>query len=208
MGDLLQNPGRREVLRQLALGAGGLLAVPFTGAAHPIQQHLHDAALVGVADANAQASPYAPEFLSPHQLDTLRILGDRIVPGSSKANSAEFVDQLLAVASGDEQREFLRAMGALEQLAMGHAGVPWKALSDQQQHDLLTRASTEKAGATDARSAAPAAARATIRDHFEHLKGWIVGAYYSSEIGMRELGWTGSMFFPEFPGCTHEGGHP
>ncbi len=42
----------------------------------------------------------------------------------------------------------------------------------------------------------------------EHLKGWIVGAYYSSEIGMRELGWIGNGFFPAFPGCDHAAGHP
>jgi len=47
----------------------------------------------------------------------------------------------------------------------------------------------------------------TLRDHFEHLKGWIVGAYYSSEIGMRELGWTGNVFYAGFPGCPHPGGH-
>jgi len=47
----------------------------------------------------------------------------------------------------------------------------------------------------------------TIRDHFENLKGWIVGAYYSSEPGMRELGWTDNMFFPALPGCDHSDGH-
>ena len=34
-----------------------------------------------------------------------------------------------------------------------------------------------------------------------------MGAYYSSEIGMRELGWTENRFFASFPGCTHPGGH-
>ena len=29
----------------------------------------------------------------------------------------------------------------------------------------------------------------------------------SSEPGMRELGWTGNVFYPELPGCTHPGGH-
>ena len=47
----------------------------------------------------------------------------------------------------------------------------------------------------------------TTRDRFDELKGWIAGAYYSSEIGMRELGWTGQVFFASFPGCEHPGGH-
>jgi hypothetical protein len=43
----------------------------------------------------------------------------------------------------------------------------------------------------------------TLRDHFDHLKGWIASAYYSSEIGLKELGYTGQMFFQAFPDCTH-----
>lgn len=30
---------------------------------------------------------------------------------------------------------------------------------------------------------------------------------YSSEIGMREPGWTDNPFHAEFPGCTHPDGH-
>ena len=49
--------------------------------------------------------------------------------------------------------------------------------------------------------------RVTLRDHFDNLKGWISGAYYSSEVGMRELGWTGQVMFESFPGCEHPDGH-
>jgi hypothetical protein len=85
--------------------------------------------------------------------------------------------------------------------------VSWKQLSEPQQNELLTIASTEKSG-TPAEPRGPStAAHVTIRDHFENLKGWIVGAYYSSEIGMRELGWTGNVFFAAFPGCEHPEGH-
>jgi len=44
-------------------------------------------------------------------------------------------------------------------------------------------------------------------EHFEDLKGWAVGAYYSSEIGMRELGWTPDRVFSTFPTCTHAESH-
>jgi hypothetical protein len=43
--------------------------------------------------------------------------------------------------------------------------------------------------------------------HFQNLKDWIAGAYYSSEPGMRELGWDGNMIHQELPRCTHPGGH-
>ena len=39
------------------------------------------------------------------------------------------------------------------------------------------------------------------------LKSWIAGAHYSSEAGMKELGFTGNMFFQSFPACTHAEDH-
>ena len=74
---------------------------------------------------------------------------------------------------------------------------PWKRLTPAEQDELLTDASTTKAGAADA----------TIRNYFDDLRGWITGAYYSSEIGMRELGWKGQATFDALPGCEHPAGH-
>jgi Gluconate 2-dehydrogenase subunit 3 len=199
--------GRRRVIQQLAAGAGGLITFPLLASAHPVLQHLRDQSAVGLADGRAAAPDYVPEFLDPHQFATVRSLAERIIPGSTRANSAPFIDQLLTVARPDDQRQFLQALGGFEQLAIGHARVPWTDLSEPQQNDLLTLASTEKSGIPQNTGGPPQPARVTIRDHFDHLKGWVVGAYYSSEIGMRELGWTGGMAFPELPGCEHPDGH-
>jgi Gluconate 2-dehydrogenase subunit 3 len=199
--------GRRHAIQRLAMGAGGLLIFPLVASGHPIQHHLRDEIAVALADAKAIAPDYVPEFLDAHQFATLQLLAERIVPGSTKANSGQFIDQLLTVATSDEQRAVLQALGAFEQLAIARAHTPWTELTEQQQNELLTLASTEKSGTmTDARGASHPT-HVTIRDHFEHLKGWIVGAYYSSELGMRELGWTGRVFFATFPGCEHSDGH-
>ena len=127
------HPGRRRVIQQLAMSAGGLLMFPWVAAAHPVQHHLRDETVVGLAETRAAAPDYVPEFLDPHQLETLRILAERIVPGSTKANSGPFIDQLLTVATPDDQRDFLQALGGFEQLAIGHARAPWTELSEQQQ---------------------------------------------------------------------------
>ena len=112
----------------------------------------------------------------------------------------------------DNQRQFLNALGGIEGESIARYAHPWRSLTGDQQVALLTAASTAAPTPKDATaaSAAPAGAPApllTLRDRFDHLKGWIVGAYYSSEIGMRELGWTGNTFFPTFPGCEHPNGH-
>lgn len=183
-----------------------MIIVPPGASPHPIARHLGDADHIDVAHAQANAAEYTPEFLDGHQLATLRILAERIVPGSTEAKSAEFIDQLLAVSPADEQQKFLQALGAFEALALNRTRAPWTLLREAQQMELLTFASAEKPGASAEKAGAES--RVTIRDQFEHLKGWIVGAYYSSERGMRELGWTGNVIFPEFPGCEHPGGHP
>jgi hypothetical protein len=203
--------GRRAVLQSLAGGLGAGLVVPALGEAqHPVHQHLANQKRVTSADKKAAAAAYKPEFLDAHQMQTLEVLAERIVPGSTKAKVAPFIDQLLAVDSPDNQKAFLSAMGAFEMMAIDKAGKPWKALGGAQQDELLTAASTAEAGLTmpgyRAQSQVPVG-KTTIRDHFDNLRGWISGAYYSSEIGMRELGWTGEMFFAELPGCTHPEGH-
>ena len=204
--------GRREVLQGL-VAAGAGLALPALADDHPVRVHLADHARVAAAEAKAASA--TPAFLDAQQLETFASLAERIVPGATTAGVAPFVDQLLAVDTQDNQRKFVSALGGLEGEAIARYGHPWNGLTPAQQVELLTAASTT-APAHEPRSwrpGQPVIAPAepdrapTLRDRFDHLKGWVVGAYVSSEAGMRELGWTGQMFFPSFPGCEHPGGH-
>ena len=205
------------MLQALAASIGAGTVLPGIAAEHPFHRHAAEPALLDQAEAKAQSGTYKPEFLDQHQFETLQSLAERIVPGSSRANASEFIDQLLAVDSADDQRSFLTALGAIEGQALARANRPWKALSEEDQIAILTAASTMASGKPPTRvwskgdaviiEEKPAPVVLTLRDHFDLLKGWIAGAYYSSEIGMRELGWTGNMFYREYPGCTHPDGH-
>ena len=157
--------------------------------------HLASPAAIEQAQQKAAAGAYAPEFLDAPLLKTLEALAEAIVPGSTPARVAPFLDQLLAVESVATQRAFLGAIGAFDMAAIRKHGKAWIAIGAPDQDALLREAST-----ADAKASA-------LRAHFENLKGWIAGAYYSSEQGMRELGWTGNMFHQELPGCTHPDGH-
>ena len=214
-----RNPGRREALQILVGAMGAGIAVPGLAEGHPLHSHLADQASVAQAEAKAAAAAGKPEFLDEHQLETLKALAERIVPGASRASTAEFIDQLLAVDTQANQRSFLTALGAFEGRALARARRPWLALTGADQTEILTEASTMPSGVPEAEpwttgkpigtTSTPAGApRVTLRDHFDLIKGWVAGAYYSSEIGMRELGWTGNIFHAEFTGCPHPGGHP
>jgi hypothetical protein len=207
--------GRRALLQTLAGGAASAFALPALASGHPIAAHLHDQAKVTSADTKAHAANWKPAYLDLHQVETVRVLAEKIVPGSTAAKSAEFIDSLLSVDSEQSQRRFLQALGAFEGLAIAHAKKPWKSLSDADQIALLTKASTAESGRPPNAGGAGVGPRAsgpqgtaperavTIRDHFDLLKGWISGAYYTSEAGMRELGWTGTVIHEKFVGCEH-----
>jgi hypothetical protein len=186
-------------------------------AAHPIHKHLADAAALTEADAKVAAAEWAPEFLDSHQNETLIVLAERIVPGSTKAQVNRFIDLLLSVDNSENQQKFNNSLSALDGESLNRYGHPFKAIAEAQQSELLTTASTEKPGRAEGKGDwswfdVPAKEgseplRVTLRDHFENLKGWVSGAYYSSEVGMRELGWTGDVYFDSFPGCQHPEGH-
>jgi len=195
-GDSSTSLSRRVALQALLGSVGAGVALPGTaGARHPVHQHLSNATALEHAQQKAAAAGYTPEFLDAHQLRTLETLAESVVPGSTAARVAPYLDQLIAVESTANQRDFVSALGAFDMAAVKNHGKPWIGISSTEQDALLRVAST-----ADSKSSA-------TRAHFEHLKTWIAGAYYSSETGMRELGWDGNTFHQELPGCTHPGGH-
>jgi Gluconate 2-dehydrogenase subunit 3 len=183
--------GRRELLQALI---GAAVALPALAADHPLRRHAENAEALDQAEKKTRAADWKPEFLDKHQFATLQSLAERIVPGSTRAKVSEFVDQLLVVDSPENQRKFLGALGAFDGQGLARANRPWVQLTESDQTAILTEASTLETGTG-------------LRDQFDLLKGWIAGAYYSSEIGMKELGWTGVSLFQSYPGCEHPGGH-
>ena len=186
---------RRAALQALLSGAAAFALPTAIEAQHPIHQHLANPAAIEQAQQRAAAAPATPVFLDAHQMKTLEVLAEAIVPGSTGARVAPFIDQLLAVDSGANQRAFLGALGAFDMIAVNRHGKAWIGITAAQQDALLREAST-----ADVKTSA-------FGGHFQNLKDWIAGAYYSSEIGMRELGWDGNVFHAQLPGCTHPGGH-
>jgi Gluconate 2-dehydrogenase subunit 3 len=206
-------PGRRQVLQVLAGSVGAGLAAPAlaTGEA----PHAHGSAGSAAAQATGAATAPLPTLLDENELAMLKSLAEAIVPGSSEAGVAAFVDQLLAVDTRERQRDFLAALGAIQSEALSRYGKSWMSLDAAQQTELLTAASTGprsreprywKPGEPVLVPEAPRVPP-TLRDRFELLKDRVASAYYSSEKGMKELGWTGQMVHPAYPGCTHPDGH-
>jgi len=183
---------RRELARTLLSGIATGAFFPGLSPAHPLCELLRKAAQLDPVDAALGSVASKPLFLSGADLASLDRIAEAIVPGSHKAGSAAFIDLLLSVDSQKCQGAFLDSVAAFEAASKQTFGQGIVALSQTQLNTLLEAAST--GGSAN-------------YAHFANLKGWAVGAYYSSEIGMRELGWTPDRVFPAFPACTRYGDH-
>lgn len=194
---------RREMVRRLMLAGGAGFALPGIAEGHPIARHLATQGAAAQAASTAAKAEWSPAFLDQHQSKTLEVLGERIIPGSSKAQVNRFIDLLLSVDTQDAQKKFIASLSAFEAESLKRFSHPYKDLTASQQNEILTSASTAKHG----ESSEDHPHGVTLHNHFENLKSWISGAYYSSEVGMKELGWTGDVFFTSFPGCQDSGDH-
>lgn len=181
---------RRQLVETLLTGMAAGAAWPLISSAHPIHEHLRNAALLDRADATHTAATWKPLFLNAKQNVTLVPLAEVMVPGSTKARANRFIDLLLSVDTRQHQQDFAAALSAVDEESEKRWQRAFHALTASEQESLLTNLLSDE----------------TKRSHFENLKEWIVGAYYSSEEGMRELGWDGNHAFAKFPGCAHEGG--
>jgi hypothetical protein len=195
---------RREMVRRMLAGAGAGAAWPLVAASHPIYEHLVNGEISEEAE-KLGAADWKPLFLSSRQDEMLAALAERIVPGSTKALVNRFIDLLLSVDTEKHKKSFVEALAAFEGESLKRFGKAFPSLDSGQQNELLSDASLRPA-----KKEAPGSdekEHAGLREKFENLKGWISGAYYSSEAGMRELGWTGNYAFEKFPGCEHPEGH-
>ena len=199
---------RRQAIVGMIGGGVGALAPKHLFAEHPVQRHLASTAAVDAARQAAETTDWTPLFLSAHQSATLEAVAERIIPGSTKARVNRFVDKLLAIETRDTQKRFLESLSAFEAVALQQSSRPFRGLDPAEQDAVLETLSTRKV-AVSAPPAGPSGRSAPPQpvSDFNNVKTWVSGAYYSSEIGMRELGWTGNTFFGAFPGCTHPDGH-
>lgn len=210
-GDHSESKGvsRRNAIAGIV--GGGLGALAPAGAAAATRPEASGARQS--ADGATAGGEWPPPFLSEHQRETLEALAERILPGSREAGVARFVDRLLGVSSPGERSGFLAALSAFDAESLGRWRRPFVRLDRDEQAAILDDAAREEReslqrpvdwGWFDV--PAEAELPASLGARLFHLKAWIGRAYYSSERGARELGWTGVPIHDGFPGCTH-GGH-
>lgn len=201
---------RRAMVQRMLAGMSAGAAWPLAASSHPVFEQLRNNALLDNtvferAEQLGQAN-WKPAFLTVQQNEILTAFAESIVPDSTRAHVSRFVDLLLSVHKPENQRKFVESLTTLDAEAQKWFKKSFPALDEEQKNAFLTYASMKPKN-PQAPETEAGKKQSALYAHFENLKGWISGAYYSSEVGMRDLGWTGDYAFAAFPGCTHPEGH-
>jgi hypothetical protein len=183
---------RREAMQKLMAGIAAGAVLPAIASARPVALYrrlTEDGAAVSSGEAGLGAADWRPIFLNAKQDELLVAVAETMVPGSTRAQVNQFIDLLLSVDSAESQKGFLAALGAVDKVSSGQFQKAFTELNGGERDKALTSLSQDH------------------KEAFANLKEWIVGAYYSSEQGMKELGWDGNFAFEKYPTCEAVEGH-
>lgn len=191
---------RRELLQTIMLSTGAAVhASPALAVERPASYD---------ASKELLRPDWKPSFFDEHQDQTLIALSDLIIPatdtpGAKDALVNRFLDKLMAAEKEDTQREFLASLAYLDGESIQQHRMAFVYLPKGSQVEFLTFLAYPH---SLSRWGEPVTGEDKGYSHFQHLKQWISSAYYSSEIGLRELGWNGDFPHGELSGC--ETAHP
>src|SRR5260370_10891410 len=170
---------RREFLSKI--GAAALVGPLGLEAA----QHVHEAA---AETAKATGGVYKPKALTQHEFDTLKKLCELIVPGASLGGAADFID-LLSSQNPEMMAIYTGGLAWLGQEMKRTSATRFLAAKAQQQTALLDKLAFRR---NSTQELAPG-----IR-FFDWVRKMTVDAYYTSPVGIKELGYKGNQGMAEF----------
>jgi hypothetical protein len=178
-------------------------------------------------DPSLASADWKPKFFDEHENETVVVLSDLIIPdtdtpGAKAAQVNRFIDLYLAAESPETQKQYLQALAWLEGFCLTKYTKPFTGLTRSEQDEVLTLLMHSPAalrrhssgGSVTQSPGQIGAGRPSSPDlahgiqQFRILKGSIVEAYYSSEIGaLQELKYQTNPIQPEFPGCRNPEEH-
>ena len=187
--------GRRAAIKNAAVGVAAVSSFPILNNLASAQGHQHPVAAPLVADSAVKA----PVFFNKHQYTTITELASLIIPtdetpGAREAKVNEYIDLIVGESPFEVQKVFLDGLGWLDKTSKDRYKKNFADLSNAQQVAILTEISRIKN---------PAPNEVTQAKFFKAIKDMTIDGFYTSKIGIEELGYMGNTVLDEFPGCTH-----
>jgi gluconate 2-dehydrogenase gamma chain len=144
------------------------------------------------------ASGYQRKVFNDHEWETIKVLSDLIIPADERSSSAtqagvpEFIDDWLDFKGGKLKTEFLGGLTWLDLECNREFGHDFIGCTPAQHKKILARiAYPNKAMPEDLNYVA----------FFNHLRDLVVGGFFSSEEGVKDLPYLGNKVVAEWKGC-------
>jgi gluconate 2-dehydrogenase gamma chain len=182
---------RREALGRIALAsmAGAIVFTP-ADVAHAVR---------AIRDDETQAAQYKPKFFTGHEYATVGILADLVIPRDARSGSAtdagvpQFMDFMMT--DGNEARRLAMRGGLawLDREARNRFRVrDFRRLTSTQQKQILDDIAWPK-------RAKPEHSHGVA--FFNSFRDLTASGFWSSHMGVTDLGYQGNIFVAEWKGC-------
>jgi hypothetical protein len=203
---------RREILRYIGIAAVAGSCPGFSQWAFACpQNHPH-------SSPPAASGRYKPLFFSPPHYRLVEHLAEMIIPeddtpGAKKAGVAEFIDFMVAnrvpvstsrdirstddaIASGNEaQNRFLAGLDWMNARSRSEFGREFMDSTPEQQGSLMEELAYKAKFKPTTEGG---------RAFFQMMRDYTVVGYYTTEIGLKSIGYPGlRVVWPKMPGCGH-----
>ena len=152
---------------------------------------------VSVSRSDGQSVDFTPAFLTPNELQTVRVLADLIVPRDEHSGSAtdagvpEFIDFVLTEWP-DNQTPVRGGLAWLDRESTQRFSKPFREIATSGQTAILEDI------------AYPARARPEMAPgvaFFNRFRDLVMSGFYSSKEGVKDLGYMGNTFVTDWKGC-------
>ncbi len=189
------NISRRDILKSLAMSAAAtsvLRVIPAQAA-----EYAHH--MIAADKAATPNKAYTPKFFVTHDYKTLQALCHAIIPadsdsgGAIEAGAPEFID-LLTSENKDYQRRLGGGLLWLDGACSDRYGKGYLDCLAEQQTEILNQIAYRKNAVLN-----PSLSQGV--EFFAFLRNMTADGFFTSEIGIKYLGYIGSAYLKEFPGC-------
>ena len=179
---------RRETLKSLGAAAVGL--------AFPISLGDLRAAMARTQAARA-AGTFSLRFFTQREFETAKFVADLIIPRDERSGSAsdasvpEFMDFICGEFEG--MGKYTRAaLMWLDAECRKREGKDFLTISERERRSLLDGIAWPRR--------APADLAEGVK-HFNHLRDFTASGFFTSKLGIEDLGYQGNVPVPEWNGC-------
>jgi len=181
---------RRDALAALGAGAFGL-------ASYGVNAPLIDRFRRAFADGQ-----YQPRFFNEHELATVRVLADMIIPRDHRSGSAtdagtvEYVDFVLSEANDGLQGRWHDGLAWLDATCWRRSGTRhFIDCSEEHRADILNDIAWPDRAQVEYRTAAL---------WFNSVRDLVGSGFFSSAMGVQDIGYVGGIFNPSWQGAPPE----